>query len=50
MPVEYIKSKHSGLYTGNVSESNEKSIMDVLDEIETLISNAMAIKRRTRGR
>lgn len=35
---------------GNVSESNEKSIMDVLDEIETLISNAMAIKRRTRGR
>lgn len=35
---------------GNVSESNEKSIMDVLDEIETLISNAMAIKRRTQGR
>lgn len=35
---------------GNVSESNEKGIMAVLDEIETLISNAIAIKRRTRGR
>ena len=34
---------------GNVSESNEKSIMDVLDEIETLISNAMAIKAKNSG-
>jgi hypothetical protein len=34
---------------GNVSESIEKSIMDVLDEIETLISNAMAIKEKASG-
>lgn len=34
----------------NVSESTDKSIMDVLDEIEALISNTMAIRRRTRVR
>ena len=34
----------------NVSESNEKGIMDMLDEIETLISNAMAIREKSRVR
>lgn len=34
---------------GNVSESNDKSIMDVLDEIEALISNATAIKEKNSG-